>query len=189
MAEPAKILKLRVSLKGRPLRTYSFGKEVVTVGRSADCDVFLDNPGISRGHLRLVRGTGGHYQAEDLGSANGTFLNEEPLSKEYLMHDDVLRIGKFSMWVAYEEDRRGEEDPSAPQPEVTGTTVLSTDELTRMMQGARTQEDRMVHEGRSMRPQAAAPGARSARFWMTWLAVSFVAGTVFGAACFKLLAG
>ena len=42
MAE--QLLKLRVTLKGRPVRAYSFKKECITVGRDPESDVFLDKP-------------------------------------------------------------------------------------------------------------------------------------------------
>lgn len=187
MAEE-KILKLRVSLKGRPLRTYSFGKEVITVGRSPECDVFLDNPGISRGHLKLVRGAAGHYKAEDAGSANGTFLNEEPLGSEFLMHDDVLRIGKFSLWVAYDVDRRGEESTDVPPPAPAGTTVLSTDELTRMMRNAKQDETRIHTTGASLHPTPR-PQGKSNAYWGAWIAGAFVAGSLVGGMLTRLLLG
>ena len=56
-----RVLKIRVSLKGRPLKTYRFTKDKVVVGRSPDSDVFLDNPGISRTHILLERASNGSY--------------------------------------------------------------------------------------------------------------------------------
>jgi pSer/pThr/pTyr-binding forkhead associated (FHA) protein len=97
-------------LKGRPIKTYTFNKEVITVGRNPEADVFLDNPGVSRDHFKLEMTSRGFYAVEDLGSANGTFLNDQPIKREYLMNNDVIHVGKFSLWVNYEEDRRGTED-------------------------------------------------------------------------------
>jgi len=48
------------------------------VGRSADGDVVIPNPSVSRRHALLWRETGRHWIA-DLGSANGTFVNGEPV--------------------------------------------------------------------------------------------------------------
>ena len=48
-----KVLTLRLSMMGRPVRSYTFGKPTVTVGRDPDADVFIDNPGVSREHLRF----------------------------------------------------------------------------------------------------------------------------------------
>jgi pSer/pThr/pTyr-binding forkhead associated (FHA) protein len=189
----SKILKIRVSLKGRPVKTYSFGQETVLIGRSPDCDVVLDNPSVSREHVKIVRGPGGHYQAEDLGSANGTYLNDERLQREYLMSDDVLRIGKFSLWMRYDGDRRGDrEDPASGTEEVMqGTTVLSPNDLQRMIANTRAAEERSRYEDqeRPARAPAAAQAAHSERFWLTVAVVAFLLGTAFGAGASRLLAG
>jgi hypothetical protein len=136
-----RLLKVRLSLKGRPIKTFTFNKEVITVGRNPEADVFLDNPGVSRDHLKLEMTSRGFYAVEDLGSANGTFLNDQPIKREYLMNNDVVRVGKFSLWVNYEEDRRTLPGSGRPHPQTfEGTTVLSTDELEEMMHHAQESE-------------------------------------------------
>ncbi|HET9232609.1 MAG TPA: FHA domain-containing protein [Candidatus Eisenbacteria bacterium] len=129
-----RLLKIRLSLKGRPIKTFTFNKEVITVGRNPEADIFLDNPGVSRDHLKLEMTSRGFYAVEDLGSANGTFLNDQPIKREYLMNNDVVRVSKFSLWVNYEEDRRSLSSSGRTNPHAfEGTTVLSTDELEEMM--------------------------------------------------------
>lgn len=49
------------------------------VGRSAACDLRVDDPRVSGEHLRL-RWTGAVWEARDLGSKNGTFLGERRLA-------------------------------------------------------------------------------------------------------------
>jgi pSer/pThr/pTyr-binding forkhead associated (FHA) protein len=137
----SKLMKVRVSLKGRPIKSYTFNQDVIMIGRNPEADIFLDNPGISREHLRLEMTSRGFYAAEDLGSANGTVLNDQPIKREYLMNNDVVRIGKFSLWVSYEEDRRESEESIHPQASTfEGTTVLSADELEGMMTTAKEAE-------------------------------------------------
>ena len=137
------VLKIRLSLMGRPLRVCTFQKAVVTIGRDPDSDIALDNPGISRHHLRLEKCAEGYY-AEDLESANGTFLNDEPIRKALLRNEDVLRIGKFSLWISYERDRRSSRADTSHLSPTTfqGTTVLSTAELEDMMARAREHDVR-----------------------------------------------
>lgn len=137
-----RILKLRVTLKGRPVRTYGFRKESVTIGRDPSADVFLDNPGISREHLKMQIGNGGEYEVQDLGSANGALLNDAPLRRKVLANNDVIQIGKYALWVTYEEDRRSE---TASQHPVTPTmddrtVVLSSNEIEAMMKRSRASE-------------------------------------------------
>src|SRR5438132_14219238 len=47
----------------------------VLIGRKGDADVVLSNQHISRHHARLVKREDGYF-LEDLGSTNGTFINE-----------------------------------------------------------------------------------------------------------------
>lgn len=46
------------------------------VGRARDCDLLLDEEGLSRHHARLVP-TGDGLQVEDMGSSNGSFINNK----------------------------------------------------------------------------------------------------------------
>lgn len=134
------LLKVRVSLKGRPVRTYTFNKKTVMIGRDPTSDIFLDNTGISRSHARIERTPGG-YQIEDLGSANGTFINDRQIRKDYLGHDDVVRIGKFALWMGVESDRRELAEEKAPSPGTyEGTAVLSPEQLLWMQQKAKEKE-------------------------------------------------
>jgi pSer/pThr/pTyr-binding forkhead associated (FHA) protein len=184
-----KLLKVRVSLKGRPLKSYTFTQDVITVGRNPESDIFLDNPGISRDHVRLEMTTRGFYAAEDLGSANGTFLNDQQIKREYLMNNDVLRIGKFSLWVSYEEDRRDvSEEKAVPLSSFQGTTVLSVDELEGMIATSKESDRAAVNTDENSasfaKPSAEDTSKRpigSPLFMMLMIVLSFFLGTVVGA--------
>ena len=68
------------------------GPAGVTLGRSRQCDVMVDDPNVSRTHAE-VRPRGGSWVLSDLGSTNGTYLNDEPLAGPQLLHDgDRIRI-------------------------------------------------------------------------------------------------
>jgi len=179
------MLRVRVSLKGRPIRSYTFDKDVIEIGRDPESDIYLDNPGISRHHLRLGKTLQGYY-AEDLGSANGSFLNDDPLHRELVKRDDVLRIGKFSLWISYEEDRRGSDgqDKVVPPAVQQGTTVLSTTELELMMVKARQPVEQPVQHGRRVADSHA--GVPKTVF-LTWMVVTLLFGAAMGAGVFWLL--
>jgi len=73
-------------------RTFPLGQEV-TVGRAAGCQVTLDDTYASQIHARLFARDGQLF-VEDLGSTNGTYLNEEILAGPQPLHaGDVVRIG------------------------------------------------------------------------------------------------
>src|SRR5262245_15317410 len=80
-------LKIRLSLKGRPIKAYVFNQDCVLIGRNPEADVVLDNPGISRDHLKIERAGNGYF-VEDLNSANGTFVNDQRVQKQYLANED-----------------------------------------------------------------------------------------------------
>jgi len=63
------------------------------LGRGEQAEIRLDDPYASSAHARLVR-QGGRVVLEDLGSTNGTFLNEEMVSGPQPLHQgDRVRIG------------------------------------------------------------------------------------------------
>jgi hypothetical protein len=67
-----------------------------SVGRSPDCDIFLDDVTVSRKHA-VITEDGGRYVIEDLGSLNGTFLNRRRIERAVLSDDDELQIGKYRL--------------------------------------------------------------------------------------------
>ena len=63
------------------------------IGRRRDCDLCVPNAGVSRCHCLLTRRDGQVF-VEDMGSLNGTFINEERVREARPVHDgDVLRLG------------------------------------------------------------------------------------------------
>jgi predicted component of type VI protein secretion system len=181
-----KIINIRVSLKGRPIRAYRFNKNVITVGRDPQADIYLDNAGVSREHVRIEQTPGGYYAVEDLGSANGTFVNEQSVKREYLTSNDVVRVGKFSLWVSYDEDRRGDEMPRPMSANAyEGTTVLSVSELDEMMAKVQASESEGpplgvvegTARGAGWTQHAEAPRPVA---WLPVALIAFTAGVVLG---------
>jgi pSer/pThr/pTyr-binding forkhead associated (FHA) protein len=65
----------------------------LTVGRAATSDIVLDEPFVSSTHARLFL-RGQFYVVEDLGSTNGTFVNDKPVTEAELRLDARVRIGE-----------------------------------------------------------------------------------------------
>ncbi len=78
-----------------------------TIGRSADNDVVVSDPNMSRRHARLSRSEGG-FVVEDLGSTNGTMLGGSPIDRERIENGDELTFGQSTLRFV----RRNEEDPN-----------------------------------------------------------------------------
>jgi predicted component of type VI protein secretion system len=66
----------------------------IVIGRAADADLVLDDTQVSRHHARLSPATDGSVVVEDLGSANGTFINNsQVVGRARLDPGDELLIG------------------------------------------------------------------------------------------------
>jgi pSer/pThr/pTyr-binding forkhead associated (FHA) protein len=63
----------------QPNQTFDLDKDVVTLGRDITNDIVINDPEVSRHHLRFARGADG-YNMEDLGSTNGTFVNGQRMT-------------------------------------------------------------------------------------------------------------
>ena len=74
-------------------RTVSLDRPVTTIGRLPESDVVLDDAGASRQHAR-IRNADGEFVLADLGSTNGTFVNEEPVRERVLEDGDRITIGE-----------------------------------------------------------------------------------------------
>jgi pSer/pThr/pTyr-binding forkhead associated (FHA) protein len=70
--------------------------ERTTIGRSPDCDIFLDDVTVSRSHAILLR-EGGSFVIEDQGSLNGTFVNRRRIDSSPLSDGDEVQIGKYRL--------------------------------------------------------------------------------------------
>jgi hypothetical protein len=67
--------------------------DITVIGRLPECDVTLDDPNVSRRHAE-VRWDGRGYVVHDLGSMNGTLVNDVRVSDSRLETGDVVTIGR-----------------------------------------------------------------------------------------------
>jgi len=81
---------------GRAGETFRPAGERTMIGRSPDCDVFLDDVTVSRKHALLVR-EGRSFRIEDQGSLNGTFVNRRRIESSAIENGDELQIGKYRL--------------------------------------------------------------------------------------------
>ncbi|RME23782.1 MAG: GGDEF domain-containing protein [Deltaproteobacteria bacterium] len=73
-------------------RNYPIDRDTITIGRDPANTIQLDQENVSRQHARLQTVPPAVY-IEDLGSTNGTYLNDVPIQKERLRHGDLIKIG------------------------------------------------------------------------------------------------
>jgi pSer/pThr/pTyr-binding forkhead associated (FHA) protein len=75
---------------------YSLVGDQVTVGRVPDNQIQLDDVTVSRQHAVFVR-EGDDWVVRDLGSLNGTYVNNERVDEVIVRHGDDLQIGRFHL--------------------------------------------------------------------------------------------
>jgi FHA domain-containing protein/zinc ribbon protein len=81
---------------GRAGETFRPAGERTRIGRSPDCEIFLDDVTVSRNHAVLVERDGTFF-IEDQGSLNGTFVNRRRIDNQELENGDELQIGKYRL--------------------------------------------------------------------------------------------
>lgn len=112
------------------------GDNEVSIGRSPDNGIVIDNPAVSNKHAR-VYSEEGRLMLEDFGSLNGTFVNGQRVKQVSLKAGDAVNVGKHTILVL-----EGAEVPVSssaskststavmdrPAPKINETVVLDTKE-------------------------------------------------------------
>lgn len=75
---------------------FSLAADVVTIGRDPGSYIFLNDITVSRRHARIER-TGDRFALSDVGSLNGTYVNDERIETYELDDGDRVQIGKFRL--------------------------------------------------------------------------------------------
>ncbi|OUL18687.1 adenylate/guanylate cyclase domain-containing protein [Nostoc sp. 106C] len=92
-------LKLRLQ-EGDTETTVSVDQDVFTIGRLPECNLYLPFGGVSRNHAQIVKTADGVWTIADMGSKNGTQVNERILTRpQQLHHGDVVWLGNVSLLV------------------------------------------------------------------------------------------
>jgi FHA domain-containing protein/zinc ribbon protein len=71
-------------------------KDLTTVGRHPESDIFLDDVTVSRRHAEIERRDGAFF-IRDVGSLNGTYVNRQRVDRAELANGDEVQIGKFKL--------------------------------------------------------------------------------------------
>ena len=75
-------------------KKYNIDRAQIVIGRSSKCDIQIDQESVSRNHCKIVN-TGAAILLRDMGSTNGTYVNDE-LVDEYVLRDgDFIKVGRF----------------------------------------------------------------------------------------------
>ena len=80
-----------MTLRGS-MRSYEVLAEM-TIGRSRECDIFLEDLAVSRVHATIHQMPDGSFELEDHHSATGTYVNGLRITRYHLLEGDVVQIG------------------------------------------------------------------------------------------------
>ncbi|OFW55933.1 MAG: hypothetical protein A2V52_03740 [Actinobacteria bacterium RBG_19FT_COMBO_54_7] len=76
--------------------SFTISRDVISIGRHPESDIFLDDITVSRRHAELHLKEG-DFSLKDTGSLNGTYLNHERIESVELASGDEIQIGKFHL--------------------------------------------------------------------------------------------
>lgn len=115
--------KLLLTHNGVVIKTYPLDNDALTIGRQDNLDIQIDDAAVSSRHARVAREPDkyldGHWEIyiEDLGSTNGTLVNELPVNdRQRLRHGDVISIGRHE-FTFHSDDGPGMEETAIYLPE------------------------------------------------------------------------
>ncbi|MHB8165351.1 MAG: FHA domain-containing protein [Sulfuricella sp.] len=142
--------KLIITLDGQMLSEFELVKERITIGRKPHNDIPIDNLAISGEHAAI---TTFHNDAfvEDLGSTNGTLVNNQPITKHHaLHHGDEIIIGKYRLKYANVEELGSKIEAREKEAQEFEKTLIL-----RPVTGAHSGSDMTAHTIPLLMPEAA----------------------------------
>lgn len=84
-------------------RRFALDRAEHTIGRSAHVEIPVVDERVSQQHAKIVSGPGGHF-LYDLGSTNGTYVNNERVREARLKDGDLVQVGETVFeYLSYEE--------------------------------------------------------------------------------------
>ena len=79
----------------------------LTLGREAHNTIGMpDNKKASRDHAKIWREGPGRYSVADLGSTNGTLVNDDKVTRQSLVDGDEVRVGEFTFRFLLDDDEK-----------------------------------------------------------------------------------
>jgi pSer/pThr/pTyr-binding forkhead associated (FHA) protein len=140
--------RLVLKFESQVLGEVPIGVQPLTIGRAPDNDVHIDNLAVSDHHARLYA-EGGKMMIEDLGSLNGTYVNDLRIDRAALRDGDNIQIGKHQLQLDTVHE--------------TSTTIADAVSSARKTSAPKTADTAVLdaEEQRELPHHSAAPAARA----------------------------
>ena len=97
---------LRIVNRDGPPKNFNLVQENISIGRGKDNDIVLSDQRASRQHAQIIK-EDNQYVINDLGSANGTLVNEKKTNTAALQYKDQIKIGN-SILIFLEKEEKTE---------------------------------------------------------------------------------
>ncbi|MGD1211997.1 MAG: FHA domain-containing protein [Candidatus Acidiferrales bacterium] len=121
--------KLVLKFENSVLKEVPVGSSEVSIGRSPDNGLVIDNPAVSHYHARVFHEEG-RLMLEDFGSLNGTFVNGQRIKMVTLKPGDSVVLGKHTIVVSESREPNGSGagngDARPAAPKINETVMLDT---------------------------------------------------------------
>jgi len=131
--------KLVLKFGDSVLKELQVGRKEVSIGRSPNNGLVIDNPAVSNRHARVFS-QDEHLMLEDFGSLNGTFVNGQRVKSTSLNPGDAVTIGKHTILVEGTHELDGfavwtpRTKPLPVAPQINETIMLDTKERREFVQ-------------------------------------------------------
>ncbi len=117
--------KFLLQFQGAVIKEIPITKPEMTVGRTPDNDIVIDNPAVSSHHCKISQ-INDTYFVEDLNSTNGVFVNASKTMKAGLKDNDVIGIVKHALKFVDDRPKEATLPPQAPAaPRADATMMIS----------------------------------------------------------------
>jgi hypothetical protein len=121
-------MEVKLIVVGGDAKTTEIDLKLPTViGRGRGATLTLPHPLVSRQHCEIYE-TEGQLYVRDLGSLNGTFIGNEPISEAVLPPGELLTVGAVTFRAIYGElldrERRDRESPAGPRRSSPSTRTV-----------------------------------------------------------------
>jgi pSer/pThr/pTyr-binding forkhead associated (FHA) protein len=118
-------------------------KKRVSIGRTKENDIVLENRGVSRKHAQIEFNDDSAIVIDNE-SLNGTFVNNRRVAEEMLRDNDTITIGKYSLEYHHEANRPD------PATQMDGTMILNTKQQKSLVENDRLEREIVTRAGGSV---------------------------------------
>ena len=100
---------LKLLVEDVVIKTFPLDKDRITIGRSPECDIQIEESSVSSEHARIelipnpIVSVLTDIFIEDLGSMNGTSVNDEEITRRQIQNQDRIRIAFTEFMLVSEE--------------------------------------------------------------------------------------